>query len=391
MTRRCRLRAARARVLRLAVPLLAAATLTPLVASGAAAQTGAAPALTAGSGSVKAQIVAMQAEVQRIGDKLAASTIAYEADRDRLDVLLQQQFAAERASDVLSLGAVAAQRQLNAVARAAYVSGVPEDVKLAMSVDPRSLSRSLDTVASLQRVGGTSRSALKLLLDQRTATTALAQRRDTLRQQAQVIQNRSDSALSDLQAEAAAAQTELQAAQVRLVALQQAEAGRARAAEAMRRAQLNLPSLVLSASGAPCSARADGLYANGFLPDAVLCPLATAPGERLANGAAAAFDQLSTLRRQETGSNLCLTDSYRDYAGQIAVFASKPTLAATPGRSQHGLGLAVDMCGGVERVGSEAYQWMKANAAAYGFIHPAWAEPGGGKPEAWHWEYVGAL
>ncbi|MEO6204332.1 MAG: M15 family metallopeptidase [Mycobacteriales bacterium] len=389
MTRRCRLRAARARVLRLAVPLLAAATLTPLVASGAAAQTAVAP--RTGNGSAQAQIAAMQAEVQRIGDKLAVSTIAYEADRDRLDLLLQQQFAAERAADALSLGAVAAQRQLNAVARAAYVSGVPEDVKIAMSVDPRNLSRSLDTVASLERVGGTSRSALKLLLDQRAATTALAQRRDTLRQEAQAVQNRSDSALSALQADAAAAQTELQAAQARLVSLQQAEAARTRSAEAARRAQLNLPSLGSGGGGAPCSARADGQYANGFLPDAVLCPLATASGERLANGAAAAFDQLSTLRRQETGSNLCLSDSYRDYAGQVAVFASKPSLAATPGRSQHGLGLAVDLCGGVERFNTEAYLWMQANAAEYGFIHPAWAEPGGGKPEPWHWEYVGPL
>jgi hypothetical protein len=32
---------------------------------------------------------------------------------------------------------------------------------------------------------------------------------------------------------------------------------------------------------------------------------------------------------------------------------------------------------------------MKANAGRFGFFHPAWAEPGGGKPEAWHWEYSG--
>ena len=32
---------------------------------------------------------------------------------------------------------------------------------------------------------------------------------------------------------------------------------------------------------------------------------------------------------------------------------------------------------------------MKANAPAYGFVHPDWAEPGGSRPEPWHWEYVG--
>jgi len=380
------------------VPVLAAVTLTPLVASGAAAQTGAAPVRTAGSGSVRAQIATMQAEVQRIGDELAASAIAYEADRDRLDVLAQQQFTADRAADVLSLGAVAAQRQLNAVARAAYVSGVPEHVKLAMSVDPRTLTRSLDTVASLERVGGTSRSALKLLLAQRAATTALAERRDTLRQQAQAVQSRSDTTLTELQAAAAAAQNDLAAAQTRLLALQHAEAARVRSVQAAAQraqhtaqGQVSGPFLGSGPSGPPCSARADGFYANGFLSDAVLCPLATGPGHRLANGAAAAFDQLSALRRAQTGSNLCISDSYRDYAGQVAVFASKPSLAATPGRSQHGLGLAVDLCGGVERFGGEAHRWMKDNAAAYGFIHPAWAQPGGSRPEPWHWEYVGAL
>ena len=107
-------------------------------------------------------------------------------------------------------------------------------------------------------------------------------------------------------------------------------------------------------------------------------------------GAAAAFDQLSQLRTSQAGSPLCINDSYRDYAGQVAVFAAKPNLAATPGRSQHGLGLALDLCGGAERFGTETYNWLKANAPSYGFIHPEWAEPGGSRPEPWHWEYVGS-
>ncbi len=367
---------ARRAACRLAVPAAAAVLLASLA--------GSVPAQAeSGQGSIRAQVAAMQAEVAKVGDALAVSTVAYEADRDRLDVLLQQQYAAERASDVLALGAGAAQRHLNAVARAAYVSGVPEGVRLAMSVDPRSLARSLDTVASLERVGGTSRSALRLLLEQRAATTTLAQKRTALRQQAQQVQSRSDAALAQLQAQAAKAQAQLADAQRRLVNLQRAEEARARAQSAIRAGAF------LSGGGAPCSAVADGMYANGFLPDSVLCPLATAPGQRLANGVAQAFDQLSALRKAQTGSPLCVTDSYRDYAGQVAVFAAKPTLAATPGRSQHGLGLALDLCGGAERFGTETYLWLKANAPSYGFVHPAWAEPGGGKPEPWHWEYVG--
>ncbi len=370
---------ARSAARRIAVPLVATALLLPLTGAGTALAVAA-----RGPASVADEVSAMQAQVKRTGDALAARTIAYEADRDRLDVLLQQEYAAQRASDVLALGAGDAQRQLNAVARAAYVSGVPDNVKLAMSIDPRSLTRSLDTVASLERVGGTSRSALRLLLEQRAATIALAARREALRQQAQAVQTRSDAALAALQAGAAQAQADLQAAQDRLAAAQRAAAARA---AAQRTAA---PRSYVGSFGPACSAPADGQYANGFLPDAVLCPLSTAPGERLANGAAQAFDQLSGLRRAQTGQALCVTDSYRDYAGQVAVFAAKPSLAATPGRSQHGLGLALDLCGGIERFGSEAFAWMKANAPAYGFIHPAWAEPGGGKPEPWHWEYVGA-
>ena len=129
---------------------------------------------------------------------------------------------------------------------------------------------------------------------------------------------------------------------------------------------------------------------NGFLPDSALCPLLQAPGHRLQTDAARAFDALSAARRAATGAPLCVTDSYRSSAEQVDVFRRKPTLAATPGRSQHGFGLAVDLCGGVERFDSEPHAWLKANAPAYGWVHPSWAEPGGSKPEAWHWEYVGA-
>ncbi len=36
-----------------------------------------------------------------------------------------------------------------------------------------------------------------------------------------------------------------------------------------------------------------------------------------------------------------------------------------------------------------AYLWLKANAASFGWVHPAWAESGQGQEEPWHWEYIG--
>jgi len=284
------------------VSVLLAGVLLPVAASGALAE-GASGAKPAAAGSVREQIAIMQGKVEQVARNLEQGTAAYEQNRDRLDVLLQQQFAAERSADVLQLGASAAQRQLNAVARAAYVSGVPEDVRLAMSVNPRTLTYSLETVHSLERVGGTSRSALKLLLEQRAATTERARQRDTLRRQAQEVQEASDKQVQELQQAAVQAGVELQAAQAELLRLQAADRARALRAEAARRARLNLAQLTAGQfsplgdpGGPPCSATADGQYANGFLPNAVLCPLASAPGHRLSMAASAAFDQLSQLR-----------------------------------------------------------------------------------------------
>jgi hypothetical protein len=32
---------------------------------------------------------------------------------------------------------------------------------------------------------------------------------------------------------------------------------------------------------------------------------------------------------------------------------------------------------------------MKKYAGRFGWKHPRWAEPSGGEPEAWHWEFAG--
>jgi LAS superfamily LD-carboxypeptidase LdcB len=66
---------------------------------------------------------------------------------------------------------------------------------------------------------------------------------------------------------------------------------------------------------------------------------------------------------------------------------AKGRLAAAPGRSNHGTGIAVDFCGGVESFGTAAHRWMKARAGEFGWVQPSWARAGGSKPEPWHWEY----
>ena len=73
----------------------------------------------------------------------------------------------------------------------------------------------------------------------------------------------------------------------------------------------------------------------------------------------------------------------------MRLYGEKPALAAVPGTSNHGWGLAVDLCGGIEHYGTAQYTWMMANAGRFGFLHPDWADPGNGREEPWHWEYAG--
>jgi hypothetical protein len=130
-------------------------------------------------------------------------------------------------------------------------------------------------------------------------------------------------------------------------------------------------------------------FDNGRLPVAALCPLVLADGQRLRSDAAYAFNSMATEYAATFGTALCVTDSYRSYDAQVAVKAEKPLLAAHPGRSNHGWGIAADLCGGVESFTSPAHQWLLDNAMLFGWFHPPWAEPTGAKPEAWHWEFAG--
>jgi hypothetical protein len=126
-------------------------------------------------------------------------------------------------------------------------------------------------------------------------------------------------------------------------------------------------------------------HANGRLPESLLCPLPQ-PGERLRADAAQAFIELDGAFRSEFGRQMCVADSYRPYHEQVRLFEQmRPGMAARPGTSQHGLGVAVDLCGGVHRVGTPEHEWMLATAPDYGWDNPDWARNGF---EPWHWEFT---
>lgn len=138
----------------------------------------------------------------------------------------------------------------------------------------------------------------------------------------------------------------------------------------------------------PCSDDS-GSYANGQLPGSALCPLWMAPGQVATPSAAVAFNALSQKFAVDFGRPICVNDSYRTFADQVAVKASRGFWAATPGTSNHGLGKALDLCGGINSFGTIEHLWMKQNAPLYGWFHPSWAASDGRKPEPWHWEFAG--
>lgn len=130
-------------------------------------------------------------------------------------------------------------------------------------------------------------------------------------------------------------------------------------------------------------------YANGQIPAGALCTLWANRQHRLRSDAAGGFDALAKAYAQRFGSKPCITDSYRSYAAQVDVRRRKPGLAAVPGTSNHGWGMALDLCGpggGQWVPGSDYDIWMHQNGLRYGWEHPSWAHAGGSKPEPWHWE-----
>ncbi len=140
--------------------------------------------------------------------------------------------------------------------------------------------------------------------------------------------------------------------------------------------------------GGAQAAGAWGGYPNGLIPGAALCAIGVG-AHVLRCDAAQNFVALSQAFAGAFGTPLCVTDSYRTFDGQVDLYRRKPSLAAVPGTSNHGWGLAVDLCGGAESFGSRQYGWLAANAPALGWVNPSWARPGGGREEPWHWEYAG--
>ena len=135
-----------------------------------------------------------------------------------------------------------------------------------------------------------------------------------------------------------------------------------------------------------CDGIVRGAGTNGRLPPSELCNLWHAPYKARAD-AAVTLIALNDSYFARFGTDICLSSGYRTFEEQLALRATKGAIAASAGQSNHGWGLAVDLC-------PAAYSgtrgvWLHDVGRAYGWANPAWAHRGGGGSyEPWHWEYA---
>lgn len=120
-------------------------------------------------------------------------------------------------------------------------------------------------------------------------------------------------------------------------------------------------------------------YGNGRVPAAALMPIEQS-GHRLYAPAAEAWDDLVATAASD-GIEIRITDSYRSYDNQVDLarrkgLYSEGGLAAKPGTSNHGWGLAVD----ADVTDPTVLAWIRENGPRFGWVEAVPREP-------WHWEF----
>lgn len=122
-------------------------------------------------------------------------------------------------------------------------------------------------------------------------------------------------------------------------------------------------------------------YGNGLIPEGALAPL-NGSSERMWAPAATQLNKLMA-DAASAGVTISVTDGYRDYDSQVRLadekgLYSQGGLAAQPGTSEHGWGIAADL-----KLDATAQAWMRQHAKEYGFVENVPREP-------WHWEFAPA-
>ena len=131
----------------------------------------------------------------------------------------------------------------------------------------------------------------------------------------------------------------------------------------------------LNADGVPVELAS---YGNGQIPESALQKVG-GTSAKLWAPAAQKLEQLMAAAAKD-GVQIGITDSYRSYAAQVDVaerkgLYSQGGLAAKPGTSEHGWGMAVDL-----KLDAAGQSWMRAHGGEYGFVENT-------PRESWHWAF----
>jgi LAS superfamily LD-carboxypeptidase LdcB len=137
-------------------------------------------------------------------------------------------------------------------------------------------------------------------------------------------------------------------------------------------------------------------YGNGHIPASALVQVeGHGANFKLWAPAAIGYNLLRQAAMETGFIDPFLISAYRDFDTQVRLKAEKGKQAATPGKSKHGWGIAVDWNRGFRHrkndAGETGLEWLAQHAFKFGYVHPIWARPGGSNPEEWHWEYRGHL
>ncbi|MDR6322833.1 M15 family metallopeptidase [Actinoplanes couchii] len=119
-------------------------------------------------------------------------------------------------------------------------------------------------------------------------------------------------------------------------------------------------------------------YGNGKIPPTALGQVGDTRHKLWAPAAESLTKMIDDAKKD--GVKIGITDSYRPYAEQVDLarrkgLYSQGGLAAKPGTSEHGWGMATDL-----DLNSDALSWMRKNGRNYGFVENV-------ARESWHWAY----
>ncbi|MGX6601797.1 M15 family metallopeptidase [Micromonosporaceae bacterium Da 78-11] len=119
-------------------------------------------------------------------------------------------------------------------------------------------------------------------------------------------------------------------------------------------------------------------YGNGKIPASALEQVGNTRHKLWAPAAESLTKMIDDA--QKDGVHIGITDSYRPYSEQVDLakrkgLYSQGGLAARPGTSEHGWGMATDL-----DLNAKALSWMRQNGEKYGFDENV-------ARESWHWAY----